>query len=178
MMIVDTPGFQNPEQGGSARGASFEELCHNYAQDRLQRLFHEHTFVQELERYKEVAPDLASACHPSPSALPSGLGTSGRASVDEGGTTFLLAAPSQLLLSCHLGPPVPSGRGVFLSQATFLLAESLLSRKLKTHVGSLGGLPCSRHPPSPGMATVQFHLPACWARPALPVSPSPDVLRW
>uniref|UniRef100_A0A8I3WAS8 Unconventional myosin-XVIIIa n=1 Tax=Callithrix jacchus TaxID=9483 RepID=A0A8I3WAS8_CALJA len=54
MMIVDTPGFQNPEQGGSARGASFEELCHNYAQDRLQRLFHEHTFVQELERYKEV----------------------------------------------------------------------------------------------------------------------------
>uniref|UniRef100_A0A2K6AI56 Unconventional myosin-XVIIIa n=1 Tax=Mandrillus leucophaeus TaxID=9568 RepID=A0A2K6AI56_MANLE len=55
MMIVDTPGFQNPEQGGSARGASFEELCHNYTQDRLQRLFHERTFVQELERYKEVA---------------------------------------------------------------------------------------------------------------------------
>ncbi|XP_045692462.1 unconventional myosin-XVIIIa isoform X7 [Phyllostomus hastatus] len=53
MMIVDTPGFQNPELGGSARGASFEELCHNYAQDRLQRLFHERTFVQELERYKE-----------------------------------------------------------------------------------------------------------------------------
>jgi hypothetical protein len=57
-MIVDTPGFQNPEQGGSARGASFEELCHNYAQDRLQRLFHECTFLQELERYKEVAPTL------------------------------------------------------------------------------------------------------------------------
>lgn len=54
MMIVDTPGFQNPERGGSARGASFEELCHNYAQDRLQRLFHERTFLQELERYKEV----------------------------------------------------------------------------------------------------------------------------
>ncbi|XP_078230063.1 unconventional myosin-XVIIIa isoform X6 [Callithrix jacchus] len=59
MMIVDTPGFQNPEQGGSARGASFEELCHNYAQDRLQRLFHEHTFVQELERYKEENIELA-----------------------------------------------------------------------------------------------------------------------
>ncbi|XP_028615125.1 unconventional myosin-XVIIIa isoform X7 [Grammomys surdaster] len=53
MMIVDTPGFQNPEWGGSARGASFEELCHNYAQDRLQRLFHERTFLQELEKYKE-----------------------------------------------------------------------------------------------------------------------------
>ncbi|XP_047402458.1 unconventional myosin-XVIIIa isoform X3 [Sciurus carolinensis] len=59
MMIVDTPGFQNPEQGGSARGASFEELCHNYAQDRLQKLFHERTFVQELERYKEENIELA-----------------------------------------------------------------------------------------------------------------------
>nr|XP_012596190.2 unconventional myosin-XVIIIa isoform X6 [Microcebus murinus] len=59
MMIVDTPGFQNPEQGGSARGASFEELCHNYVQDRLQRLFHERTFVQELERYKEENIELA-----------------------------------------------------------------------------------------------------------------------
>ncbi|XP_048222252.1 unconventional myosin-XVIIIa isoform X7 [Perognathus longimembris pacificus] len=59
MMIVDTPGFQNPEQGGSTRGASFEELCHNYAQDRLQRLFHERTFVQELERYKEEDIELA-----------------------------------------------------------------------------------------------------------------------
>nr|XP_037848559.1 unconventional myosin-XVIIIa isoform X11 [Chlorocebus sabaeus] len=59
MMIVDTPGFQNPEQGGSARGASFEELCHNYTQDRLQRLFRERTFVQELERYKEENIELA-----------------------------------------------------------------------------------------------------------------------
>eukprot|EP00072_Mus_musculus_P068356 XP_017170119.1 PREDICTED: unconventional myosin-XVIIIa isoform X21 [Mus musculus] len=59
MMIVDTPGFQNPEWGGSARGASFEELCHNYAQDRLQRLFHERTFLQELERYKEDNIELA-----------------------------------------------------------------------------------------------------------------------
>ncbi|XP_074119854.1 unconventional myosin-XVIIIa isoform X8 [Sminthopsis crassicaudata] len=59
VLIVDTPGFQNPELGGSARGASFEELCHNYAQDRLQALFHERTFVQELERYKEENVELA-----------------------------------------------------------------------------------------------------------------------
>lgn len=65
MMIVDTPGFQNPEWGGSARGASFEELCHNYAQDRLQRLFHERTFLQELERYKEVG-----SCHQGPARAP------------------------------------------------------------------------------------------------------------
>lgn len=70
-MIVDTPGFQNPEQGGSARGACFEELCHNYAQDRLQKLFHERTFVQELERYKEVA--FALSAHRAPlAAAPQG----------------------------------------------------------------------------------------------------------
>lgn len=53
-MIVDTPGFQNPELVKQGRAATFEELCHNYAQERLQALFHEKTFAQELERYKEV----------------------------------------------------------------------------------------------------------------------------
>lgn len=54
LLIVDTPGFQNPRLAQQQRGATFEELCHNYAQERLQTLFHERTFVQELERYKEV----------------------------------------------------------------------------------------------------------------------------
>ncbi|XP_046717678.1 unconventional myosin-XVIIIa isoform X2 [Silurus meridionalis] len=53
VLIVDTPGSQNPRQAKSERGATFEELCHNYTQERLQALFHQHTFVQELERYKE-----------------------------------------------------------------------------------------------------------------------------
>ncbi|KAM9320551.1 unconventional myosin-XVIIIa isoform 1-T1 [Gastrophryne carolinensis] len=53
IMIVDTPGFQNPELVKQGRAATFEELCHNYAQERLQALFHERTFAQELERYKE-----------------------------------------------------------------------------------------------------------------------------
>ncbi|XP_051848233.1 unconventional myosin-XVIIIa isoform X4 [Antechinus flavipes] len=70
MMIVDTPGFQNPELGGSSRGASFEELCHNYTQDRLQALFHERTFVQELERYKEENVELAFD-DPEPAAVDS-----------------------------------------------------------------------------------------------------------
>uniref|UniRef100_A0A8B9C4E9 Unconventional myosin-XVIIIa n=1 Tax=Anser brachyrhynchus TaxID=132585 RepID=A0A8B9C4E9_9AVES len=52
--VVDTPGAQNPEVAGQSRGATFEELCHNYAQERLQLLFHQRTFAQELERYKEV----------------------------------------------------------------------------------------------------------------------------
>ena len=54
LLIVDTPGFQNPRMAQRQRGATFEELCHNYTQERLQTLFHERTFVQELERYKEV----------------------------------------------------------------------------------------------------------------------------
>ncbi|KAG8590467.1 hypothetical protein GDO81_006778 [Engystomops pustulosus] len=59
IMIVDTPGFQNPELVKQRRGATFEELCHNYAQERLQALFHEKTFAQELERYKEENIELA-----------------------------------------------------------------------------------------------------------------------
>lgn len=54
LLIVDTPGFQNPRLAHQQRGATFEELCHNYTQERLQTLFHERTFVKELERYKEV----------------------------------------------------------------------------------------------------------------------------
>ncbi|KAM6464667.1 unconventional myosin-XVIIIa isoform 4-T6 [Liasis olivaceus] len=68
MMIVDTPGLQNPEMAGQSRGATFEELCHNYAQERLQALFHERTFLQELERYKEENIELSlDALEPSTS---------------------------------------------------------------------------------------------------------------
>uniref|UniRef100_A0A672ST13 Myosin XVIIIA n=1 Tax=Sinocyclocheilus grahami TaxID=75366 RepID=A0A672ST13_SINGR len=59
LLIVDTPGFQNPKLAKRNRGATFEELCHNYTQERLQTLFHERTFVQELERYKEENIELA-----------------------------------------------------------------------------------------------------------------------
>ncbi|KAF4082350.1 hypothetical protein AMELA_G00150510 [Ameiurus melas] len=68
VLIVDTPGSQNPRQAKSERGATFEELCHNYAQERLQALFHERTFVQELDRYKEENIELAlDDMEPSPS---------------------------------------------------------------------------------------------------------------
>ncbi|KAJ4935365.1 hypothetical protein JOQ06_016901, partial [Pogonophryne albipinna] len=59
LLIVDTPGFQNPRIAQQQRGATFEELCHNYTQERLQTLFHERTFVQEMERYKEENIELA-----------------------------------------------------------------------------------------------------------------------
>ncbi|NWI84335.1 MY18B protein, partial [Pitta sordida] len=51
--VVDTPGFQNPRHWGAERAATFEELCHNYVQERLQGLFHEKTFLLEMERYRE-----------------------------------------------------------------------------------------------------------------------------
>lgn len=52
--VVDTPGFQSPRQQRSERAATFEELCHNYVQERLQGLFYEKTFLWQMERYREV----------------------------------------------------------------------------------------------------------------------------
>uniref|UniRef100_A0A8C9SUD6 Myosin XVIIIAa n=1 Tax=Scleropages formosus TaxID=113540 RepID=A0A8C9SUD6_SCLFO len=53
LLIVDTPGSQNPRLVRQERGATFQELCHNYAQERLRTLFQERALAQELERYKE-----------------------------------------------------------------------------------------------------------------------------
>ncbi|ELW66479.1 Myosin-XVIIIb, partial [Tupaia chinensis] len=53
IMVVDTPGFQNPRHQGKERAATFEELCHNYVHERLQLLFYQRTFVSTLERYRE-----------------------------------------------------------------------------------------------------------------------------
>lgn len=62
LLIVDTPGFQNPRLAKRDCGATFEDLCHNYTQERLQTLFYQRTFVQELERYKEVRGMMCCAC--------------------------------------------------------------------------------------------------------------------
>nr|XP_030715701.1 unconventional myosin-XVIIIb [Globicephala melas] len=53
IMVVDSPGFQNPRHQGKDRAATFEELCHNYAHERLQLLFYQRTFVSTLERFQE-----------------------------------------------------------------------------------------------------------------------------
>lgn len=62
LLIVDTPGFQNPRLAKRECGATFEDLCHNYTQERLQTLFYQRTFVQELERYKDVRACAALCC--------------------------------------------------------------------------------------------------------------------
>ncbi|XP_060764495.1 unconventional myosin-XVIIIa isoform X4 [Neoarius graeffei] len=88
LLIVDTPGSQNPQQAKSERGATFEELCHNYAQERLQALFHERTFVQELERYKEENVELTlDDMEPSPSLS--------IAAVDQASSQALVRTPSR-----------------------------------------------------------------------------------
>ncbi|XP_048853883.1 unconventional myosin-XVIIIa-like isoform X3 [Brienomyrus brachyistius] len=58
LMIVDTPGSQNPRLAEQARGGTFQELCHNYTQERLQALFQEHSVAQELERHGEENVEL------------------------------------------------------------------------------------------------------------------------
>nr|XP_051691432.1 unconventional myosin-XVIIIb isoform X1 [Oryctolagus cuniculus] len=53
IMVVDSPGFQSPRHEGKERAATFEELCHNYAHERLQLLYYQRTFVSTLERHRE-----------------------------------------------------------------------------------------------------------------------------
>ncbi|XP_023599217.1 unconventional myosin-XVIIIb [Myotis lucifugus] len=53
IMVVDSPGFQNPRHQGKDRAATFEELCHNYTHERLQLLFYQRTFASTLECYRE-----------------------------------------------------------------------------------------------------------------------------
>uniref|UniRef100_A0A7N5JZV1 Myosin XVIIIB n=1 Tax=Ailuropoda melanoleuca TaxID=9646 RepID=A0A7N5JZV1_AILME len=53
IMVVDPPGFQNPRHQWKDRAATFEELCHNYAHERLQLLCYQRTFASTLERYRQ-----------------------------------------------------------------------------------------------------------------------------
>ncbi|XP_012499559.1 PREDICTED: unconventional myosin-XVIIIb [Propithecus coquereli] len=69
IMVVDSPGFQNPRHQGKDRAATFEELCHNYVHERLQLLFYQRTFVSTLERYRaEGVPVQFDLPEPSPGA--------------------------------------------------------------------------------------------------------------
>ncbi|CAH1380073.1 unnamed protein product [Tenebrio molitor] len=51
VLLVDTPGFQNPATCGRQAGATFEDLCHNYLQERLQLLYHHTNLVAPKDRY-------------------------------------------------------------------------------------------------------------------------------
>ncbi|XP_046735172.1 unconventional myosin-XVIIIa isoform X1 [Diprion similis] len=58
LLLCDAPGFQNPASCGRQTGATFEELCHNYLQERLQLLFHHSTLVAPKDRYAQEGIDI------------------------------------------------------------------------------------------------------------------------
>lgn len=58
MLLCDAPGFQNPASCGRQTGANFEDLCHNYLQERLQFLFHYTALVAPKDRYAQEAIDV------------------------------------------------------------------------------------------------------------------------
>ena len=59
ILVLDTPGFQNPSTCGRVtNGSSFEDLCHNYAQERLQLLFHDKTVTTLHENYLREQIDI------------------------------------------------------------------------------------------------------------------------
>ncbi|XP_063697134.1 unconventional myosin-XVIIIa isoform X2 [Culicoides brevitarsis] len=53
ILLVDTPGFQNPASCGQQAGATLSDLRHNYLQERLQLLFHHTTLVAPRDRYAQ-----------------------------------------------------------------------------------------------------------------------------
>lgn len=54
LTVVDLPGFQNPATCGRNSGATFEDLCYNYAQEKIQMLYHDLTFTLQQDRYSQV----------------------------------------------------------------------------------------------------------------------------
>ncbi|GAB6030070.1 Myosin XVIIIA, variant 2 [Chamberlinius hualienensis] len=53
ILVLDTPGFQNSATCDSGNAASFEDLCNNYIQERLQLLFHDHVIVAQHDKYTQ-----------------------------------------------------------------------------------------------------------------------------
>ncbi|XP_055903610.1 unconventional myosin-XVIIIa isoform X4 [Eupeodes corollae] len=70
ILLVDTPGFQNPASCGVQTGASLSDLRHNYLQERLQLLFHHMTLVAPRDRYAqelvEIDTEGLPESHPGP----------------------------------------------------------------------------------------------------------------
>lgn len=62
ILLVDTPGFQNPASCGSQMGANLSDLKHNYLQERLQLLFHHNTLVAPRDRYAQELVEIDSEC--------------------------------------------------------------------------------------------------------------------
>lgn len=73
ILLVDVPGFQNPATCGRQTGATFDDLCYNYMQERLQLLFHNTNLVSPRDRYvqenvqiDEKTVDYGNVINPGP----------------------------------------------------------------------------------------------------------------
>ncbi|CAH0391189.1 unnamed protein product [Bemisia tabaci] len=53
ILVFDCPGFQNPASCGQQNGATFQDFCFNYLQERLQLLFHNTALVATRDRYTQ-----------------------------------------------------------------------------------------------------------------------------
>ncbi|XP_026678087.1 unconventional myosin-XVIIIa [Diaphorina citri] len=59
LLLVDTPGFQNPASTGhNQSGASFADFCFNYLQERLGLLFHHSVLVAPRDLYSQENIDI------------------------------------------------------------------------------------------------------------------------
>lgn len=66
ILLIDTPGFQNPASCGYQGGASLSDLRYNYLQERLQLLFHNTALVTPQNRYSQELIEInLEACHES-----------------------------------------------------------------------------------------------------------------
>ena len=72
IFVLDAPGFQNPATCGRIQGATFEELCHNYASERLQLMFHDRTIASLYEKYaqEQVECDMLADVEELPTPAP------------------------------------------------------------------------------------------------------------
>lgn len=70
ILLIDTPGFQNPASCGQQTGASLSDLRHNYLQERMQLLFHHVTLVNPRNRYAqelvEIDTGILNDTNPAP----------------------------------------------------------------------------------------------------------------
>lgn len=58
ILLLDSPGFQNPSSCGIQTGASLSDLSHNYMQERLQMFFYQHALIEPRNRYKLELVDI------------------------------------------------------------------------------------------------------------------------
>ncbi|XP_046385320.1 unconventional myosin-XVIIIa isoform X4 [Ischnura elegans] len=122
LLVVDTPGFQNPTSCAKQGGATFHDLCHNYLQERLQLLFHQTALVAPRDRYMQEHIDVAyddEEMDMEDEGVPKGDGSKGKS----GDGCSLWQSPAPLVALLDKPPPGHSLRMIRSSQADLRESE-------------------------------------------------------